>query len=76
MEKLKIELFKQDILDKNEILNLKDLMLLFGIKRTTMFKLLKADVLPVVKIGKQYLTTRALIYSWFEKMQGKEINFF
>ncbi len=56
-----------------EVLNQNDLMEMFAIKRTTLFKLLKADILPVVKMGKNYYTTQTLMEEWFAKMQGHEI---
>lgn len=56
-----------------EVLNQNDLMNLFGIKRTTLFKMLRAEILPVVKIGKNYYTTPKLLEEWFAKMQGHEL---
>lgn len=55
------------------ILSQDDLMTLLKVKRTTLYKILKADILPVVKIGKNYYTTANLMEEWFIKMQGHEI---
>lgn len=59
--------------DTFQILTHNDLMKRFGIKRTTLFKLLGADILPVVKIGKSYYTTEKLMEEWFDKMKGHEL---
>lgn len=56
-----------------EVLNQNDIMNLLGIKRTTLFKILKADILPVVKMGKNYYTTPKLMEEWFDRMQGHEL---
>lgn len=64
---------KTDIRNSLEVLNQDDLMKLLGVKRTTIFKMLKADILPVVKVGKKYYTTAKLMEEWFAHMQGHEI---
>lgn len=49
-------------------------MQMLGIKRTTFYKILKTNVLPIVKIGNNYYTTAKLMEDFFYKMQGHEIN--
>ena len=50
-----------------------DLMKIFPFGKTKMNQLLQAGILPVVKIGKHYLTTEKLLNEWFEQNRGKEL---
>jgi len=50
-----------------------DLLRLFPFGKTKLQQMLKAGVLPVVKIGRTYLTSERLIDSWLEENMGKEI---
>lgn len=63
----------EDNKEELKVLNHNDLMEIFGIKRTTLFKILKANILPVVKVGKSYYTTSKLMNEWFDKMKGHEV---
>lgn len=56
-----------------QIISQTDLMEMLGVKRTTLYKILKANILPVVKIGKNYYTTAKLMEEFFVKMQGHNI---
>ncbi|MFA9466970.1 MAG: helix-turn-helix domain-containing protein [Velocimicrobium sp.] len=58
-----------------EIITQEDLMKLLRIKRTTLYKILKADFLPLVKIGQNYYTTPKLMNEWFERNKGADIYF-
>lgn len=51
----------------------KDLLKLFPFKRTKLQQLLKAGVLPVVKVGRTYLSSEKLIQEWFTENVGREI---
>lgn len=68
-----MEVQKTEICNTLEVLNQEDIMKLLGVKRTTLFKMLKADILPVVKVGKKYYTTAKLMEEWFAHMKGHEI---
>lgn len=56
-------------------LSQKELLQIFPIGKTTLQKLLNAHVLPVVKIGRKYITTRKELEAWFTKYKGKEIKY-
>lgn len=58
-----------------KVLNSKDLQVLFGFGKTKMSELFQAGVLPVVKVGRDYITTQKNIESWIEDNIGKEIFF-
>lgn len=57
----------------NEIYTLKDLQTIFPFGRTKLLKLCKEGVLPVVKVGRTYISTSDLIKRWFDEHEGKEI---
>ena len=50
-----------------------DLLEIFPFRRTKLQLLLNAGVLPVVKVGKSYLTSEAQIQRWLLENTGKEI---
>lgn len=50
-----------------------DLLEIFPFGRTKLQQLLTAGVLPVVKVGKSYLTSEAQIQRWLLENTGKEI---
>lgn len=50
-----------------------DLLEIFPFKKTKLRQLLQAGVLPVVKVGKQYVTSKAAIERWVLENGGKEI---
>ena len=50
-----------------------DLLEIFPFGRTKLQQLLTAGVLPVVKVGKLYLTSEAQIQRWLLENTGKEI---
>lgn len=56
-------------------LSQKDMLQMFPIGKTTLQKLLNARVLPVVKIGRKYITTQKELEAWFAKYKGKEIKY-
>ena len=53
----------------------KDMLEILPFGRTTLQKLLRARVLPVVKVGRKYLTTRKELEAWVVKYRGKEIEY-
>lgn len=52
-----------------------DLLTIFPFGKTKLRQLLQAGVLPVVKIGKQYVTSEKAIEFWILENSGKEIFF-
>lgn len=57
------------------IYTLQDLERIFPFGKSKLLKLCKAGVLPVVKVGKDYISNPALIDRWMKENQGKEILF-
>lgn len=58
-----------------KVLNTKDLQELFGFGKTKMSELFQSGVLPVVKIGRDYIATQKAIEKWINDNTGKEIFF-
>lgn len=58
-----------------EILSQNDLLELFPFGRSKLNALLRAGVLPVTKVGRDYITitTRAELDRWFAANRGREI---
>lgn len=52
-----------------------DLQKIFPFGKTKLNQLLQAGVLPVIKVGKHYLTTQKLVDKWFEENKGKELYY-
>lgn len=52
-----------------------DLLKIFPFKRTKLQQLLNAGVLPVVKVGKTYITSDAMLNRWVEENIGKTIRY-
>jgi len=55
------------------VYNMKDLEVIFPFGKSKLLKLCKSGVLPVVKVGKEYISSPALIDRWFKDNEGKEI---
>lgn len=58
-----------------EIYDFSDLLTIFPFGRTKLRQLLQAGVLPVVKIGRHYVTDEEAIRRWILENCGKEIFF-
>lgn len=56
-----------------QVYSKRDLLEIFPFGRTKLQQLLTAGVLPVVKVGKSYLTSEAQIQRWLLENTGKEI---
>lgn len=50
-----------------------ELLAIFPFKRTKLQQLLNANVLPVIKVGRTYLSSESLIQDWLAENVGKEI---
>lgn len=55
------------------IYTLEDLERIFPFGKSKLLKLCKAGVLPVVKVGKDYISNPSLIDRWMRENQGKEV---
>ena len=60
-------------MEKETIYTLKDLETIFPFGKSKLLKLCKAGLLPVVKVGKDYISNPALIDRWMTENEGKEI---
>lgn len=58
---------------ETKVYTLEDLEEIFPFGKSKLLKLCKLGVLPVVKVGKDYISTPALIDRWFSDNEGKEI---
>ena len=59
----------------NDLYSFSDLLRIFPFDKTKLRQLLNAGVLPVVKVGRQYVTSDAAIQRWILDNAGKEILF-
>lgn len=57
------------------IYTLDDLEQIFPFGRSKLLKLCQSHALPVVKVGKNYISSPALIERWMLDNDGKEILF-
>lgn len=64
----------QTSFENDVIYNLKDLEKIFPFGRSKLLKLCKDGTLPVVKIGRDYISSPALIDRWMKENEGKELN--
>ena len=55
------------------VYTLEDLEKIFPFGKSKLLKLCKNGVLPVVKVGKDYISNPSLIDRWFKDNEGKEI---
>lgn len=59
----------------NNLYSFSDLLTIFPFRKTKLRQLLHAGVLPVVKVGRQYVTSDDAIQRWILENAGKEILF-
>ena len=55
--------------------NKKDLLQIFPFGKTKLNTLLQARVLPVIKIGRQYVVNQKELDDWFQRYKFKEIRY-
>ena len=60
---------------RNQILKQSDLYEILPFKKTKVQQLIRSGELPVVKVGKDYITTFALLEKWIEKNIGSEVYY-
>lgn len=61
--------------NEKRILKQSDLYQILPFQRTKVQQLLRSGELPVVKVGKDYITTFQLIEKWIAENIGNEIYF-
>lgn len=61
--------------DKNRILKQSDLYEILPFKKTKIQQLIRSGELPVLKVGKDYITTYALLEKWISDNIGREIYY-
>ena len=59
----------------NKILNLDDLYRILPFGKTKIHQLIKAGELPLVKVGKDYITTFNILEDWIRDHIGEEIYY-
>ena len=59
----------------DKILKQADLYEILPFQKTKIQQLIRSGQLPVVKVGKDYITTYSLIEKWIAENIGKEIYF-
>lgn len=59
--------------DNKKILKQTDLYEILPFKKTKILQLLRSGELPVVKVGKDYITTYELIEKWIKENVGGEV---
>ena len=60
---------------KQSLYSFSDLLDIFPFGKTKLRQLIRAGAIPVVKIGKQYITSEEAIQRWVAENIGKEILF-
>lgn len=59
----------------NEILGLEDLYKILPFGEQKIRKLIASQELPVVKVGRDYITTRKKLLEWIEQNIGHELYY-
>ena len=60
-------------METGKVLKQSDLYDILPFKRTKIQQLIRSGELPVVKVGKDYITTYSIIEKWIEEHIGTEI---
>lgn len=57
----------------NKVLNQEDLYEILPFGKTKILQLIKSEQLPLIKIGKDYITTFNILEEWIKDHLGEEI---
>ena len=61
-------------MNKNSVLSVKDLQSILPFGKSKIYALVKAGALPVIKVGRNYVTTEAAVEQWLQKHMGDTID--
>lgn len=62
-------------MDDNEILGLHDIYKILPFGEQKIRKLIASQELPVVKVGRNYITTKRKLFEWIEQNIGEELYY-
>lgn len=60
---------------KNEIIGLKDIYEILPFGKKKILKLIHSNELPVLKVGRTYITTKNKLIDWVESHLGEELYY-
>lgn len=60
--------------NENKIYGFSDLLEIFPFGRTKVLRMCKEGILPVIKVGRKYITNQELLDRWFRENEGHEIK--
>lgn len=72
---LEVQQDKNNLTEQKRFLSLNDLYDVLPFGKTKILKLIAANELPVMKVGKDYITTYNILEKWVEEHIGDEIYF-
>lgn len=72
---MKVQQERSYFMKTQKLYSFADLLDIFPFGKTKLRQLVQAGVLPVVKVGRQYITSEEVIQRWVEENIGKEILF-
>lgn len=75
MADLEVQQDKNNLTEQKRFLSLNDLYDVLPFGKTKILKLIAANELPVMKVGKDYITTYNILEKWVEEHIGDEIYF-
>lgn len=58
-----------------KILSIEDMLTMLPFGKTKLYQLIRSEAIPVVKIGRSYITTEELLNSWISDNIGKTIYY-
>ena len=59
---------------KSSVLSVKDLQTILPFGKSKLYTLVKAGALPVIKVGRNYVTTREAVEQWIQDHMGETIQ--
>lgn len=72
---LEVRQEKNNLTEQKRFLSLNDLYDVLPFGKTKILKLIAANELPVMKVGKDYITTYNILEKWVEEHIGDEIYY-
>lgn len=59
---------------KSSVLSVKDLQTILPFGKSKLYALVKSGALPVIKVGRNYVTTREAVEQWIQDHMGETIE--